>query len=659
VIEMCVPMNPSHFIVDISQQLARSEPQLTADFLNEFFVGWESFPYSQRPLSLAYMAPWLPGLRTSLIPNDVDGDKAREKVAAIFRRLIEVAISDPALNTTLEQSIWPAISRDEIYIDIFLEEVVKAAVGFGAEDERTEIAGSIISSLGTMTIRGKLLSRLRKALNRTSLRPTRQLPDNTVWSEICVLLRLCLSTSFDSGVQAQLFLPEVFHLVTMLANTGSTEVRLVVHRLLVNTIHAMCTTFDLEESKLAKCKQLLVSISDPRNDSLFHIPSREIPSVQDVAIPALAATETLAILLSEVSIVAAPSVDMSNAWRSRWMSLVASTAFQSNPAIQPRAFTVMGCLAREDVDDDLLYQVLVALRNSITRFMEDNDSEMLIAIVTSLTKMMDNLPSASRYGLQLFWLALAIVRLVPLSLFNSTVLFLDAVMTNISTSGEFKDGKMVAMLLQGRLPIEDAAVQLDEIYGIHFTTENFHFAVCATLAKGLTDSVSKATTVRVLSSFLETTGSSIPHGSKFPQDVSCLPYLGLLISRSITLEEAKDCLWLAGIDVSIDNVASEEFLEFLDLETVKDKELLLNAAIGIVDFHYLEDVVQNRLLFWLNRIATKRPTVILHLYVIFVEMKISLTTTTDAARSLLYLTTCLSRVKMPSPWSLLIDCYGP
>lgn len=155
--ELCVPLNPSRFIVDISQQLAQSEPQLTADFLNEFFVGWESFPYSQRPLSLAYMAPWIPCLRTNLIPNDPDSDKAREKVAAIFRKLIEVAISDMALSTTLEQIVWPAISRDETYIDIFLEEVVKAALSFGIEDERTEILGSIVTSLGTITIRGKLL----------------------------------------------------------------------------------------------------------------------------------------------------------------------------------------------------------------------------------------------------------------------------------------------------------------------------------------------------------------------------------------------------------------------------------------------------------------------------------------------------------------------
>jgi neurofibromin 1 len=589
-----------------------AEPQLTADFLNEFFVGWESFPYSQRPLSLAYMAPWLPSLRTSLIPSEADSDKAREKVAVIFRKLIDVAISGVELSITLEQSVWPAISQDEIYIDIFLDEIVKASLTFGIDDERTEILGSIIASLGTITIRGKLISKLRKALNRTSLRPTRQLPDNTVWGEICVLLQLCLSTSFDSGAQAQLFLPEIFHLATMLANTGSGDTRLMVHRLVINTVHAMCTTFCLEESKLTRLKGLLLSVSEPRNELLFNHFSREVPSGPDIGAAALHATESLAVLLSEISVVAAPTVDMSNAWRSRWMSLVASTAFQSNPAIQPRAFTVMGCLAREDVDDDLLYQVLVALRNSIGRFMEDNDSEMLIAIVTSLTKMMDKLPSASRYGLQLFWLALSLVRLVPIGLFNCCALFLDAVLTNIATSGDLKDGRMVPTLLQGRVPIEDAALQLDEIYGIHFTVENFHYALCASLAKGLTESVTRTATTRVVTTFLETTNSSLPIGSKFPSDISCLPYLGLITARATTPEDSKTALWFAGIDAADEN-ATKEALGLMDLGRLKDKELLLNAAISIVDFKYLEDVTQNRQLLWLNQIATLRPTVILHL----------------------------------------------
>jgi neurofibromin 1 len=608
--------------VDVSKQLALSEPQLTADFLNEFFAGWESFPFHQRPLSLAYMAPWLPGLRTHVLATEIDGEKAKEKVAGIFRKLIDVATSDVSLGVTLEQSIWPAISHDEVHTEILIEELIRAALGFGIDHKRTDVLGSIVISLKTVTVRGKIISRLRKALNRTSLRPTRYLPDNAVWDEICLLLRLCLSMSFDSGVQSQLYLPELFHIVTMLSNTGSPDVRSTIHQLLVNTIHALCTNFPLEEVKIARISTILGSLSTSRNephhtsigiarDRIF------VPAAQDNVGSALLSTEALAILLSEVSTIAAPSTDLSNVWRSRWMSLVASTAFQSNPAIQPRAFTVMGCLAREDVDDDLLYQVLVALRNSISRFVGDNDNEMLVAIVTSLTKMMEKLPTASRYGLQLFWLAMSLVRLVPLNLFNCAASFLEAVLININTSGELKNGRMVQVLLQGRLPVEDPASQLDECYGVHFNAENFHFAVCASLVKGLTDSVTKGTTLRVLSTFLEIASSSAVEGRRFPDDLSYLPYLGLVMSRALTPEEAKATLWLAGVRSSgshFQGVSSpEDILAMIDLDAIRDKELLLNAAIGLVDFSYLGDTVQNRGLLWLNRVALKRPTVVLHL----------------------------------------------
>ena len=599
-----------------------SEPQLTADFLNEFFVGWESFPFHQRSLSLAYMAPWLPGLRTHVLATEIDGEKAKEKVAGIFRKLIDVATSDVSLGITLEQSIWPAICHDEVHTEILIEELIKAAIGFGIDHKRTDMLGSIVISLKTVTVRGKIISRLRKALNRTSLRPTRYLPDNAVWDEICLLLRLCLSMSFDSGVQSQLYLPELFHIVTMLSNTGSPDVRSTIHQLLINTIHALCTNFPLEEVEIARIRTILGSLSATRNEP--HHTSMGIardrifvPAAQDNVGSALISTEALATLLSEVSTIAAPSTDLSNVWRSRWMSLVASTAFQSNPAIQPRAFTVMGCLAREDVDDDLLYQVLVALRNSISRFVGDNDNEMLVAIVTSLTKMMEKLPTASRYGLQLFWLAMSLVRLVPLDLFNCATSFLEAVLININTSGELKSGRMVQVLLQGRLPVEDPASQLDESYGVHFNAENFHFAVCASLVKGLTDTVTKGTTLRTLSTFLEIASSSALEGRRFPDDLSYLPYLGLVMSRALTPEEAKATLWLAGVRSSGSHFQGvsypEDILAMIDLDAIRDKELLLNAAIGLVGFSYLEDTVQNRGLLWLNRVAIKRPTVILHL----------------------------------------------
>ena len=561
------------------------------------------------------MAPWIPGLRTCLLATEPESDKGREKVATIFRKLIDVALSDPALVFSLEQSVWPVVHQDEVLLDIFVEEVIKAALTTGFNDEQTEALASIISAMGTMSLRGKIISRLRKALNRSSLRPTKYLSENSVWSEICVLLQFCLALSFDSGVQSQLYLPEIFHIVTMLANTGSSDVRLAVHRLLVNSIHSACTSFSLDEVKLNKLRATLEGLTESRSD-IFSTPA---PFARDGSSmstgqesgPTLVATENLASLLFETCSVAAPSVDMANAWRSRWMSLVASTAFQNNPAIQPRAFAVMGCLAREEVDDDLLYQVLVALRNSVGRFGDDSSSEMLVSIVTSLSKMMAKLPSASRYGLQLFWLAMSLLRLVPPNLFNCTAMFLESVLTNINTSGDMKGEKMVPCLVQGRTQLDQAALPLDEAYGIHFNKDNFHFAVCASLVRGLTDTVTKAAALRVLTTFLEMT-TSTTKSDRLNKDILSSPYMSLILARTVTPDELKDYLWQAGINADVLPDFSHRRLT-KNLLAVKDKDLLLNTALELVDFQYLEDAVQNRSLQWLKELAATRPAVMLHL----------------------------------------------
>ncbi|EHK97696.1 hypothetical protein M7I_6581 [Glarea lozoyensis 74030] len=61
------------------------------------------------------------------------------------------------------------------------------------------------------------------------------------------------------------------------------------------------------------------------------------------------------------------------------------------------------------------------------------------------------------------------------------------------------------------------------------------------------------------------------------------------------------------------DLTTGEVTNVIDLTIIKDKELLLNVAIGIVDFRYLEEAIQNRGLLWLNKVALKRPTVVLHL----------------------------------------------
>lgn len=126
--------------------------------------------------------------------------------------------------------------------------------------------------------------RIRKAITKSSLRPTRHLVDNVVWSEICVLLRVCLAISFDSRVQAQMYLPELFHIITMVVNCGSILVRSTVHSLLVNTIHSICVSFPLEEVKLTELKAILTNLSSPKLCLLFSLnrpTSRDQVTIQD------------------------------------------------------------------------------------------------------------------------------------------------------------------------------------------------------------------------------------------------------------------------------------------------------------------------------------------------------------------------------------------
>lgn len=624
--DIAVPLDPSRFIIEISKTLAEAEPQLTSDFLNEFFVGWDSFSEEQKPLSLAYLAPWLPGLRSSVLATETDSDKGREKIATLFRKLIDVTLSDPTLSFTLEQTIWPAIQRDEVLLDIFLDEVIKAASSIGLHDEQTETLTSIVTAIGSITLRGKVITRLRKALNRSSMRQSKYLPDNVVWPEVCILLQFCVSLSFDSGIQAQMFLPEIFHIVTMLANTGSPDIRVLVHRLLVNSVHAACTSFNLDETRQTKLRGVLESLSETRTDiwslttAYTGRDGASMSTTQEYG-PMLQATETLAAIMFEICSIAAPSTDMANAWRSRWMSLVASTAFQNNPAIQPRAFSVMGCLAREEVDDDLLYQVLVALRISITRFSgDDGSSEMLVAIVTALSRMMTKLPSTSRYGIQLFWLATFLLRLVPPSLFNCAAVFLESVLTNINTSGDARGPKLVAHLMAGREQLEDVALLLDDFYGIHFTHERFHFAVSACLVRGLSDTLTKATALHVLATFMQiislpaVTPNGSPATPRRIEDLPYTPYASLIIQRAVAVDELKDTLWLAGINPPSSPLRIQSALSQVErFRAVPDKELLLNTAIELVDFQFLDDACQTRSLGWLNELAIGRPAVAMHL----------------------------------------------
>lgn len=293
------------------------------------------------------------------------------------------------------------------------------------------------------------------------------------------------------------------------------------------------------------------------------------------------------------------------------MSLVASTAFQNNPAIQPRAFSVMGCLAKEDVDDDLLYQVLVALRSALARYIDQTDFEMLASIITSLTKMTENLPSSSRYLHQMFWLSMSLIRVGPPSLFMCSSSLLQAVLRVIASSGSFKDGRIGFALMQGRSAVEEAAAAIDDLFEIRF--DAVHFSFCATLCivKGLSDPTTRSAALKTLTTFLEVAVANALEDDNSEFISTFLPYMLPVASRAATSEELKEIMWQCGMPENTDDSPStfQDILPRLNSSGVGRTDLFLSGILALVEFKTGDENVQIKVLEGLESIAITRPDV--------------------------------------------------
>lgn len=233
------------------------------------------------------------------------------------------------------------------------------------------------------------------------------------------------------------------------------------------------------------------------------------------------------------------------------MSLVTSMTFQFNPALQPRSFVVLGCLAQDEIDDDLLYQILIVLRNELARF-DGNNPHLVVSIMMCLVNIIDNLSSSSRYIKPLFWLAIGMVHMNHASVFPHAIKLLHSVLRTLDTHNCFDNQSVEKVLMEARAPFAVICQELDAAIGFSFDTQ-FSFAIASVLMKGYKNSEARDSIFACLTTFLE-----IETKSKKPNVIhsKCLGYfcgLLLLASKTDTLVELLRLAGVSDIDVTVLN----------------------------------------------------------------------------------------------------------
>lgn len=577
--DLCLPANSTAFIVNISEKIAQNQQNLTLEFLSECFIGFQKSSEPLRYLCLDYMIPWLPNLSKFCQNSSVENDQDTIKTKEVLRNLIDLTVARTDMYKLVQAKIWKTIGQIDDILNLVLDSFIQFSIEHGVGSPQAEAMADTFVTLSNIAVRGKVVSRLRKVLQKTSFKPTRALTDHWTWNEIAILIRFVLMLSFNNRGPVKSYVPEIFHIVSLVVGVGPTIIRASVHGLVVNIIQSLCTTMPLQDANVKKLQLVLTEISDTKYRLLFglfkpHANAFTISpdTLNDASEPIqLHALETVVNNLLEVLTLSAPSSDMANAWRARWMSLVASTAFQFNPAIQPQAFVVLGCLGKEEVDDDLLYQILVALRGALAIFNE-NDPNLVLSIMMCLKNIVESLPSDSRYLLPLFWIAIALVQINNGPTFPMAVELLLAILRALDADEYFSGDRVVDVLLAARQPLASVARKLDQLCGVNFES-HFSFAIASIFLKGIRYNNAKEIIFQGLTTFLDIESKHADNTTMV--DAQNLGYLAGLLPIAAKNEALREVLRLAGLN--------EPDFDIVDEESDNDGKFKANYYEGIFD----------------------------------------------------------------------------
>ncbi|XP_061928005.1 neurofibromin isoform X1 [Apis cerana] len=552
---LCIPSNNTIFIKHLSETLAANDPHLTLEFLEECIQGFRLSSIELKHLCLEYMTPWLNNLVRFYKPND-EGGKRQKQVTKILEKLITLTIEEVEMYPSIQAKIWSTIGRLPDLIDTVLDNFIQRSVTFGLGSPTVEIMADTAVALASGNVQlvaKKVIGRLCRVVDKTCTSPTPLLEQHTRWDDIAILARYLLMLSFNNCLDVGKHLPYLFHTVTFLVFSGSLSMRASTHGLVINSIHSLCTCsspsfsedthrilrMSLDEFSLPKF-YLLFGISKVKsaagtafkssyrhtNEKWFSN-ERSVTGTHDKERLSLTSLEIITDALLEIMEACMRDIPQCD-WLKTWTSLAKNFAFCFNPALQPRALIVFGCISKSITDQDMK-QLLRILVKALESF---NDITLLEAIIMCLTRLQPLLRPESPIHRYLFWVATSILQLDEASLYACGLALLEQNLHTLDSQGTFDDKTLECVMMLTREPLEWHFKQLDNAVGLSFKS-NFHFALVGHLLKGYRHPTPTTVTrtARVLTMLLGIVAKPFRR-DKFEVTPDSVAYLSALVSVS-------------------------------------------------------------------------------------------------------------------------------
>lgn len=556
---ICIPSNNTIFIKHLSETLAANDPHLTLEFLKECMQGFRESTIELKHLCLEYMTPWLSNLVRFYKPHD-EGGKRQKQVMEILDDLITLTVQEIEMYPSIQAKIWSTIGMlpelIDVVLDIFLQRSARYRLGSPMAEIMADTAVALASG-NVQLVAKKLISKVCRIVDKTCMSPTSQLEQHIMWSDIAILARYLLMLSFNNCLDVGKHLPFIFHTVTLLVCSGSLTMRASTHGLVINSIHSLCTCsspsfsedthrilrMSLDEFSLPKFYLLfgINKVKSAAGTAFYKHPKssckyanekwlnneRNVTGTQDKERLYLTSLEVITDALLEIMEACMRDIPKCD-WLKTWTLLAKNFAFCFNPALQPRALIVFGCISKSITDQDM-WQLLKILVKALESF---NDINLMEAIVMCLTRLQPLLRPKSPIHRYLFWIATSVLELDEASLYASGLALLEQNLHTLDSQGTFDEKTLEHVMMSTREPLEYQFKQLDYTVGLSFKS-NFHFALVGHLLKGYRHPTPTTVTrtVRVLTMLLAIIAKPSKR-DKFEVTPESVPYLTALVAVS-------------------------------------------------------------------------------------------------------------------------------
>lgn len=248
------------------------------------------------------------------------------------------------------------------------------------------------------------------------------------------------------------------------------------------------------------------------------------------------------------------------------MSLVVGTCFQHNPATQPQAIIVLGYLASDEVDDDLVYQILVSMSTSLSH-LSHSDITLLASMMRCLSSVTPGLMRDSRYATSLFWLAFAMTELGSVPLFGPACQLMQTSLSALADDPRVDH--VMDHLLEYRGIMGEPAAKIDQIAGVSFDSEP-SYSIMAVLGKGFRHPSTRISAIDITTTLLKITteGTAADDDSVLIPRASVPYFIALLPVVAGDQAMLKTMFTAAGLEVMPEKAVDVENMALFELLSV-------------------------------------------------------------------------------------------